>query len=305
MITGLYILMISLTGSVLVYRNELYQLFSPQPVIVTSSGIPLSESALSDAVLQRYRGYAIERVQVGATPNHAIEITLSRDGEEMRRLFHPFTGADLGHPVPAGFRVTQWLLDLHDNLLSGDEGRRLNGVGAIGVILLCITGAVIWWPGTKRWRHGLSVNFKAGRAQVIFRLHKALGFWFFAFLLMWGVSGAYFAFQEEFTALFDYLDPFDPDNPQERVVDKIQYWLAYLHFGRLGGRGIPWCDRGLCNSITMATWAISALIPPVIFVTGALMWKKRVLDPWVSRFSRSVRRNGAPCLQESETRNEI
>ena len=33
-VAGLYIAVISLTGSILVYRNELYQAFSPQPRLV-------------------------------------------------------------------------------------------------------------------------------------------------------------------------------------------------------------------------------------------------------------------------------
>lgn len=304
MIVGLYILMISLTGSVLVYRNELYRAFSPEPVIVNGVGLPLSENALGAFAMQRYPAHTIERIQTGATPNHAVEITLSRDGEDKRRLFHPFTGDDLGHPTPAGYRFTQWLLDLHDNLLSGREGRRVNGIGAISVILLCVTGAVIWWTGAKRWHHGLSVNFRGTRAQLVSSMHKALGFWFFAFLLMWGVSGAYFAFNEEFSAFFDYLQPYDPGDPRERLVDKIQYWLAYLHFGRLGGRGISWCDRGLCNSITMATWAISALVPPVMVITGTLMWKKRVLDPWRRRLGQADPERSTAPLQEASDFNE-
>ena len=43
---GIYIFVISLTGSVLVYRNELYITFAPQPVIVEGSGAALSADAL-------------------------------------------------------------------------------------------------------------------------------------------------------------------------------------------------------------------------------------------------------------------
>src|SRR5665213_3488430 len=36
------------------------------------------------------------------------------------------------------------IVDLHGNLSFGKLGRFANGVGAICVILLCLTGAVIW-----------------------------------------------------------------------------------------------------------------------------------------------------------------
>ena len=43
---GLYVLMISVTGSVLVYRNELYRAATPQPIISKGSGPRLTDDQL-------------------------------------------------------------------------------------------------------------------------------------------------------------------------------------------------------------------------------------------------------------------
>jgi uncharacterized iron-regulated membrane protein len=279
--------MICLTGSVLVYRNELYLAFSPEPVIVPGSGVALAGDALAQAVRNAYPDHEISNVEAGQTANHAIEVTLSRGDATRRRLFHPFTGQDLGDPLPLGFRLTAWLLDLHDNLLAGSAGRRVNGVGALLLLLLCVTGGVIWWPGIKSWRRSLTVSVRS-RANLTWRLHSALGFWTFAFLVMWGATGVYLAFPDVVSAAADYVEPFDENSTDERVVDRIQYWLGYLHFGRLGGRGIPGCGRGWCNSTTKAVWAAVALVPPAMFVTGALMWWSRVVRP-----ARRARASGA------------
>ncbi|PYU32531.1 MAG: hypothetical protein DMG31_10460, partial [Acidobacteria bacterium] len=75
------------------------------------------------------------------------------------------------------FRLVEWLVDLHTNLLSGDTGRRLNGIGAICFTLLCLTGAVIWWPGITHWRRSLSVNWRSSFARINWDLHNTLGFW--------------------------------------------------------------------------------------------------------------------------------
>jgi uncharacterized iron-regulated membrane protein len=289
---GLYIFVICISGSVLVYRNELYRRFSPRPVIVTGSGVTLADEALTTAVQTAFPEYAIAGIRRGETANHAVEITLKRGERTTRRLFHPFTGEDLGDPLPLGYRVTRWILDFHDNLLGGQTGRRVNGVGAILVLVLCVTGAAIWWPGIKSWRRSLIVPLKASATRVIWSLHSALGFWFFGFMLMWAITGMYLCFPETFAAMFDYLEPFDENNPAERLGDRIQYWLAYLHFGRLGNRGIPGCGRQLCEPITKATWAVAGLVPPIMFVTGALMWWSRVVKPavhkvhWVHRVHR-------------------
>jgi uncharacterized iron-regulated membrane protein len=274
---GLYLLVVGLTGSILVYRTELHTAFSPKPVIVSGAGEPLTVEQLTDAARRAYPGYDIGVVEPGASANHAVEITLGREEQRTRRLFHPFTGSDLGHPVPAGYRFTTWLLDLHDNLLAGETGRRINGVGAVGLTVLCVTGAIIWWPGLGRWRRSLTVDLRPRSNRLVWSLHSAFGFWSILFLFMWGVTGIFLSFQATFAAWFDLLEPFDPDSTAERVVDRIQYWLAYVHFGRLGGRGIPWCGRGLCDAVTKGIWAAFGLVPPLLFVTGALMWWRRVL----------------------------
>src|ERR1700733_2164572 len=49
----------------------------------------------------------------------------------------------------------EWLVKLHENLLAGPNGRLANGVGAICLTSLCLTGAIIWWPGVKNWRRSL------------------------------------------------------------------------------------------------------------------------------------------------------
>lgn len=288
---GLYVLVICATGSVLVYRNELYRTFSPVPVIVSGSGTPLPSDALKQAARRAFPDHEVTDIYPGKTPNHAIEIALRRDDDTRRRLLHPFTGADLGDPIPAGYRATAWLLDLHDNLLSGDTGRRINGLGALFLMLLTLTGAIVWWPGIRKWRRSVVPDRRANWKRFNWSLHSALGFWAFGFLLLWGVTGMYLSLPDQFAAVFDALEPFDESNLEERFVDRVQYWLAYLHFGRLGGRGIPGCGRGLCDNTTKAVWALFGLVPPVLFVTGALMWWNRVLRPATRR--RQVDRNAA------------
>lgn len=276
---GLYIFAIFLSGSVLVYRNELYRTFSPQAVLVSSVGALLFDDALSEAAQRAYPGYSVSSLRRGKEPNQAVEITLQRGGDAIIRLFDPFTARDLGDPVPIGYKFTSWLLDFHDNLLGGETGRRVNGIGAVIVLVLCVTGAVIWWPGSRNWRRSLTVTLQPGAKRITWRLHSALGFWLFIFVVLWGITGVYLSFPSTFAALFDAIQPYDDANPAERTVDRIQYWLAYLHFGRLGGRGISWCGRGLCDSITKAMWATAGLVGPVMFVTGALMWWNRVVRP--------------------------
>src|SRR5438093_13427900 len=53
---GLYILTISITGSVVVYRNELYRAATPEPIISKSSGPALTDEQLRESATRLYPG---------------------------------------------------------------------------------------------------------------------------------------------------------------------------------------------------------------------------------------------------------
>lgn len=263
---GLYVVMISLTGSVLIYRSELRQQFNPEPRSVEISGPRMSDEALIAATLGVYPDHAVEVWTNPEDPTHAVTMSVRRGGEaRQQQLFDPYTGEYLGNALPAGWRLTTWLLDLHDNLLAGETGRAVNGVGAVFLALLSVTGAIIWWPGIQSWRRGLLIDWRANWRRLNWSLHSALGVWTVLFLFMWGFTGIYLAFPEPFAAVVDYVEPFNEETFDPRVGDAVLYWFANIHFGRFGG----WS--------TKLAWAVIGLIPPAMFVTGAVMWWNRVI----------------------------
>jgi uncharacterized iron-regulated membrane protein len=155
-------------------------------------------------------------------------------------------------------RAVEWIVDLHENLLFGEKGRFTNGVGAICVIVLCLTGAVIWWPGINNWRRALAVNWKSLFARFSWDLHSALGFWSFLFVLMWGISGFYFSFPRPIYALAGFVDPSD------KYTDRFLDWLSKAHFGRFG-----W--------FTEALWTVIGLVPALLALTGVFLCCRRMI----------------------------
>jgi uncharacterized iron-regulated membrane protein len=276
-IIGLYVLMISVTGSVLVYRNELYRAYTRQPVISQGSGPRLSDEQVKASVARSYPGYRIASVSRPPRPDEAVDVRLERSGKTMNRLFDTRTGADLGDSVPVGIKIVSWLIDLHDNLLAGPKGREVNGLGALALLVLAFSGMVIWWPGSRKWRRGLTLHRGVGWKRFNWDLHSALGFWSAAFFLIFGLSGIYLAMPDRVQDLADWIEPLTPANMTSRIGDRVIYWLAYLHFGRIDGIGIPCKGRGLCDQATKATWALFGIAPAAMFMTGAIMWWNRVL----------------------------
>jgi uncharacterized iron-regulated membrane protein len=286
---GLYLLMISVTGSVLVYRNELYRAATPQPIISKGSGPRLTDDQLKEAAARRYPGYRVVNLGRARNLDQAVDVSLQRGDEIRKRMFDPRSGSDLGASVPTGIWLVSKLLDLHDNLLARPTGRTVNGVGALALLALAATGLVIWWPGLKRWRRSLTLHRGLGWKRLTWHLHSMIGFWSLGFILVFGVSGAYLCFPQPLQDLADLLEPPTAANAGARIVDQVIYWLAFLHFGRINGIGIPCSGPGLCDHTTKAIWAVFGLAPAAMFVTGAIMWWNRVLR---RRLATLASRNG-------------
>jgi uncharacterized iron-regulated membrane protein len=204
---GLYVLVISVTGSIVVYRNEFY---------------------------------------AAATSPRAISIVSA-------------------------------LLQLHADLFAGNTGRSVNGIGGLLVIGLTLTGIVVWWPGIKTWRRSLTLHRNVGWRRFTWDLHSMIGFWSLGIIVLFGLSGAYLGNPQPFQDAADWLQPPPVEYAGDRMVDHIVYWLAYLHFGRINGIGIPCRGPGLCDQATKLTWFVAGLAPAVMFGTGAVMWWNRVV----------------------------
>jgi len=268
---GLYILLMSVTGSALVFRRELTRSLAREPRVAAGPDARMTEDELKQVAKRAYPAYEITRVSLRKNPDQAAEILLERRGKKLQRLFNPYTGADLGDSIRIGFRFVLWLADLHDNLLYAQTGRLINAAGGIFTVILGLTGAVIWWPGIDTWRRGMSFRWKTNPKGFNWTLHSALGFWTFAFFFMWAITGIYLSIPSTFNAAVDFLEPLNASSRSLRFGDELLSWLAKAHFGRFAGVSVK------------IIWTVIGLVPSVLFITGLLMWWKRVLKPWLGR----------------------
>src|SRR4051812_14620412 len=83
---GLYVLLVSITGSIVVYSNELYRAATPDPIVVAPSGPRLTDDELSAAAARAYPGYTV--IRISRAPNLDQAVTVSLNGGNLRtRLF--------------------------------------------------------------------------------------------------------------------------------------------------------------------------------------------------------------------------
>ena len=268
---GLYMVFISLTGSAVVFRRDLNQSYLGNLAAkdVAADAKRLTEDQFRAAVRRQFPGYTVTRLAISRRRLVPNEATLTKDGEILQERFNPYTGADMGNARPRAVSVMEWFTDLHDNLLAGETGRKVNAVGGALLCVLCLSGLVIWWRASGAWYKGFYFSPRSSWKRINFDLHAALGLWGLLILFLWGVSGIYFGFPDPFVRFVDYFDR-TTNTAGQRGGDVFIAWMVRMHFGRYGGMGVR------------ITYVIIGLLPAVMFITGAVMWWNRVLRRWLA-----------------------
>lgn len=202
---ALYLVVIALTGSVLVFENELTGLTLPSAM--RQHG-PVGMLTLPEIVGQARRAYpamAFDNV-TAPTPEVPAYVLQARAADGTAQMFAGDTAT--GEIVPLPRTWVQWVHDLHVYLLLNQRyGMQVNGVGAAVLLLLVVSGIALWWPGVRTWARGLRVNLRANWRRVNYDLHSAIGFWTLFVVFWWALSGVYFGFYRPFTAAVNAVLP--------------------------------------------------------------------------------------------------
>lgn len=224
LLVALYIIAISISGSILVFKEELmpkprvsvgkidYKACTTDQLIhamdVANTAVPGMKAFLASCPTP---ANSLFTVTVRPLPKQTTGPPTARGGGGPRLpqrtvYLHPRTTAVLGDVD----RESSWLETVeqfHVNLLLGRSGRLWNGIASSALLALTITGMVLWWPGIRNWTRGLKVDFRKSWKRINFDLHSALGFWTIFFTLMWALTGMYFTWPKLFTTPLQKISP--------------------------------------------------------------------------------------------------
>jgi uncharacterized iron-regulated membrane protein len=235
---ALYVMLTGVTGAALVFRPELQKLTFPEFFEVARNGQPDAPAAVIVGELQRgFPGYQLVGIDY-PTYRRGTYLSYLIKGSELRTVFlHPVSGRVIGE-LPK----TSWiarLQDLHADLLGA--GRAINGIFAVVVIVVLLSGLLLMW---------------SPRLKITIRgLHNAVGFWLIAILIMWAVSGVYFAFRAPFRKAVNAVSPLSVmRTPQSKLRDGrlpaadvsalIATSLALVPGAKMGRIVLPSSPRG-------------------------------------------------------------
>jgi len=235
MVTGLLLLMSTLSGVILLYAPDLQKLFHPSLYDATPATQTISAQRARAAALAFVPDFKVDRV----IKNRGIWAVRGElpDGERPQREIHvdPGTGDVLGIADTRG-GVLGVLTNLHTCALSCDDyaghwgatayelnvlgnelrvGELLLGLIALALLGLSLSGIVLWWPGIKRMARGFALRRRKGRYATNYDLHKLAGMAAIPFLLMWAVTGAGFEFKQVDQAWYALLPGSQPPEQQD------------------------------------------------------------------------------------------
>lgn len=212
---GLLLVVTGLTGSVLVYREELEALTHPQLLVSSGSG---ERVAVEDVVQTVQRAYPAERLFAIRMPRSPRETYLVKLNNAHDRFVYidPYSGSILGtHRQRES--VLGWLALLHTELLAGERGETAVGFGGLLLLGLCVSGLVVWWPRNGKLSQGFKVQWSARWKRLNFDLHRATGVYAVLFLSVTAATGAAFVFNETAIDLVDAVTVSAPRPPAPRI----------------------------------------------------------------------------------------
>jgi uncharacterized iron-regulated membrane protein len=216
LLSGLVILFLSVTGALLVFKDELDELLNPRLLVVEpgSSRIPLEQAA---AIAQS--AFQPQEIYFAYLPEHAIRpywFVAWKNGQLWHAMVNPYTGEYLGYRS-ARAQFADVLRQMHIKLFYfGATGRIVVGVFGIILLLSAATGLLIYSPfmrGQSLWR----IPPRPGTQYVQSAWHKRIGFASALFQLLIAFTGAILGLEnlgDHFPIIQDTFHPF----PSKRGV---------------------------------------------------------------------------------------
>ncbi|MGE7690235.1 PepSY-associated TM helix domain-containing protein [Lysinibacillus sp. NPDC097214] len=218
MLAGVFIVLIGLTGSLLVFEPELNSMLHPNLYKVTEGKKVTYQEALQ-VVSESYPKGQIDRVYTPSEPNaRGVYLFRLKEGEEQQNIFvDPGTGYINGTLGDKAF--LNLITEFHEKLLLKDfNGEKI--IGTIGFMFFFITlsGLYLWWPGIKKWTRGFILRRNANPYVRQFDLHKVIGGVSIPFLLVVSLTGALFAYDDMIFGWFGAKAKVMP--PEEQLISK-------------------------------------------------------------------------------------
>lgn len=219
---ALFLAVLGITGSLMVFENEIDRALNPKLTWIQPRDHYLSLTEIQTRLERGYPGYTIAGLAFSPRKEIAWDAFLQSktSHREMGIAFNPFTGDTLGNEAERNDLMNK-VHQLHLRLLAGYAGATVVSVAAVFLLLLSISGIVLWWR-----RKILAPNWRNPPKKLNFDIHQALGLYSSFFLMIFSITAMVIHWEEKATMIANRLThspeapPFPP--AQRRVLGAIR-----------------------------------------------------------------------------------
>ena len=196
--TGIEIIIVSLTGAVLTFEEELRLLFQPYQKIQDQGKPFLPPSKLAASAKQEYKIAGVSAVIYRGRDRSAVVPWYGDPKNYLVNYLNPYTGKPL-YSQPLNSDFYRIMIEGHYQLwLPRTIGQPVVAYSTLLFVITLISGLVLWWP--KKWtgsakKQGFFIKTKATLKRLNYDLHNVLGFYALLVAIVLGLTGMIFGMQ--------------------------------------------------------------------------------------------------------------
>lgn len=225
-IAGAILCVVGLTGSVLVFQDEIDAALNKELFESLEGKKRYSIDEVIPVVQQKYPQKQFDYVlQTGETNKNATYRFYNFETES-EFFINPYTAELCGERL-YNSSLVEVVTNLHRTLLLGEWGRYIVGLATLCMLVLTISGLRLWIPQQykkwKQWKAVLTVNFKTSLKRQNYDWHNVLGFYTAPIVILLSLTGFAITFSAFFIGALFMLTGQSPQSVASIFGQKAVY----------------------------------------------------------------------------------
>ena len=178
--SGLVVFIVSLTGAIFTFQDDIRDLTEPWRKVEVQNVAPVLPSQLKAAALAYHPSAVIKDAWVTyfAPDRSATVFFIDKAGLPIQVYVNPYTGKAL-HELNLRTHFFTIVQEIHMHLLLPEAvAKWVVGLSISIFVIMLLTGLVLWWPKRKQERkQRFTIKWGARWRRINYDLHNVLGFY--------------------------------------------------------------------------------------------------------------------------------
>ena len=211
-IAGAIVAFVGVTGSILVFQDEIDRALNKELYEVMAQQERLTFDVLIPLVKKNYPKLQFNYIMAAKGGNPAEAYTVFNFKTDQQYFINPYNGKLSGKRIISSSFI-RVVMELHRTLLIPAIGRYIVGIASLCLMILTISGLRLWLP--KKWKQlkaVLTIKFSGKFKRQNYDWHNVLGFYSSPVIFMLSLTGFCITFS---TLVIPLLFVFSGKNPAE------------------------------------------------------------------------------------------